>query len=112
MVERTEGSVMAIEFELTPEALKYFEIAGLLFIGGFATRALGKIWADDEKRKNWMKPRPKTWEEARAEEKDERARERRSRNEESMALSEEELEKLRPRKPQTKNEQEGQHGDQ
>ena len=103
---------MAVEFELTPEALKYFEIAGLLFIGGFATRALGKIWADDEKRKNWKKPRSKNWDELREEMKDERAKERRSRNEESMALSEEELEKLRPRKPRTKSEQEGQHDDQ
>ena len=103
---------MAIEFELTPEALKYFEIAGLLFIGGFATRALGKIWADDEKRKNWKKPRAKNWDELREEMKDERDRERRSRNEESMALSEEELEKLRPRKPRTKGGHDSQHDDQ
>ena len=89
---------MAIEFELTPEALKYFEIAGLLFIGGFATRALGKIWADDEKRKNWKKPREKTWDEAREEAADEREKERSQRNAEALQLSDEELEKLRPRK--------------
>ena len=97
---------MAIEFELTPEALKYFEIAGLLFIGGFATRALGKIWADDEKRKNWSKPREKNWQELQEELKDERIRARRQRNEETMSLSEEELEKLRPRKPRATGEQE------
>ncbi len=89
---------MAIEFELTPEALKYFEIAGLLFIGGFATRALEKIWADDEKRKNWKKPRKKTWDETREEAKDERRQERSQRNAEALQLSEEELEKLRPKR--------------
>ena len=97
---------MAIEFELTPEALKYFEIAGLLFIGGFATRALGKIWADDEKRKNWKKPREKTWAEAREEAKNERKQERSQRNAKALQLSEEELEKLRPRKKQAEDTEE------
>ena len=86
------------KYESIPEPLKWLALSALLFISGFITRAVGEIWDAKQKRKNWMKPRPKTWEEARAEEKEEQNRERRRRNAEALQLSDEELEKLQSEK--------------
>ena len=82
-----------VNFDEIPEPLKWVALSVALFISGFITRAFGWWWEAKEKRKNWMKPRPKTW----AETLEEAKEERRQRNAQALQLSDEELEKLRPK---------------
>ena len=100
---------MAIDFDSIPPPFKWLALSAALFVSGLITRIIGEVLEEKERRKlqrtsntytgrNWMKPRPKTWAETLEETKEERRQEESQRNAETFQLSDEELEKLRPKR--------------